>query len=75
MVTNTPTRLPLLHTCGTGAGEVTRDITAFVKEKQIMGKTFLRLNDGDLEGYVFFSLVLLSLFFVFVSNNWIESKV
>ncbi|KIJ97341.1 hypothetical protein K443DRAFT_681613 [Laccaria amethystina LaAM-08-1] len=38
---------------GAGAGEipdqVTRDITAFVKEKQITGKTFLRLNEGDLE--------------------------
>ena len=43
---------------GAGGGEVpdqvTRDIIAFVKEKQITGKTFLRLNEGDLEGYVFF---------------------
>ena len=40
--------------CGAGAGElpdqVTRDIIAFVKEKQITGKSFLRLNEGDLEG-------------------------
>ena len=48
---------------GPGSGEVpdqvTRDIIAFVKEKQITGMTFLRLNEGDLEGYVFsFSLFL-----------------
>jgi hypothetical protein len=59
MVTITPIRPHLLHT---GAGEdpdqVTRDITEFVKEKQIAEKTFLRLNQGDLEGYVlFFSLL------------------
>ena len=55
---------------------MTYDITAFVKEKQITGKTFLRLNEGDLEGYVFFlSLVLLFLFLVFTyANDWIESK-
>ncbi|KIK05977.1 hypothetical protein K443DRAFT_3512 [Laccaria amethystina LaAM-08-1] len=51
MVTITPIRPHLLHT---GAGEdpdqVTRDITEFVKEKQIAEKTFLRLNQGDLEG-------------------------
>ena len=35
---------------------MTRDIIAFVKEKQITGKTFLRLNEGDLEGYVSFFL-------------------
>ena len=38
-----------------------RDITVFIKEKQTMGKTFLRLNEGELEGYVFFlSLVFVS---------------
>ena len=68
---------------GARAGElpdqVTRDITAFVKEKQITRKTFLRLNEGDLEGYVFiFSLVLPCFLFLFIlryglhiSNNWI----
>ena len=35
---------------------MTRDLIAFVKEKQITGKTFLRLNEGDLEGYVFYYL-------------------
>jgi hypothetical protein len=41
------------------------DITVFVEEKQITGKTFMRLNEGDLEGYVFFFPVfLLYLFFV-----------
>jgi len=40
---------------GAGAGDqVTRDITAFIKERQITGKTFLRLNEDDLNGYVFF---------------------
>ena len=57
---------------------MTRDITAF-KEKQIAGKTLLRLNEGDLEGYVFFfSLALLfSFLFLYLSraNNWTESKV
>ena len=52
---------------GAGAVEVsdqvTRDIIAFVKEKQITGKTFLRLNEGDLEGYVFFFYS-----FVFIST-------
>ena len=32
---------------------MTRDLIAFVKEKQITEKKFLRLNEGDLEGYVF----------------------
>ena len=54
---------------GAGGGEVpdqvARDIIAFVKEKQIPGKTFLRLNEGNLEGYVFF---LSFLFFVFTST-------
>ena len=49
MVNDTPIRLP-----GEVPDHVTRDIIAFVKEKQITGKTFLRLNEGDLEGYVFF---------------------
>ena len=48
----------LSSTLRAGAGEVsdqvTRDIIAFVKEKRITGKFFLRLNEGDLEGYVFF---------------------
>jgi len=82
MVTNTPIRLSSTLR-GAGAGEVldqvTCNITAFVKEKQITGKAFLRLTEGDLEGYVFFfSFVLLFLCFVFISisaNNWIESKV
>ena len=43
--------------CGAGAWEfpdqATRDLIAFVKEKQILEKTLLRLNEGDLEGYVF----------------------
>ena len=56
---------------------MTRDITAF-KEKQIAGKT-LRLDEGDVEGYVFFfSLALLfSFLFLYLSraNNWTESKV
>ena len=70
---------------GTGAGElpdqVTRVITASVKEKQITEKTFLRLNEGALEGYVFlFPLVLPLLLFLFlryglqISNNWIRYK-
>ena len=58
---------------GAGAGELpdqgTRVITAFVKEKQITGKTYLRLNEGALEGYVFlFSLVLPFLLFLFIST-------
>ena len=67
-----PIRLPFTL-CGTGAGEVpdqlTRDILASVKEKQITEKTFPRLNQGALEGYVFlFSLVLPLLLFVFIST-------
>ena len=50
---------------GAGGGEVSdqvaREIIAFVNDKQITGKTFLRLNEGDLEGYVFF-------FFLFIST-------
>ena len=50
-----------------------RDIIAFVKEKQIAGKSFLRLNEGDLEGSVFF----FSSFSLFLpnANDWFESKV
>ena len=61
--------------CGAGAGEVpdqlTRDIIASAKKKQITEKTFLRLNEGALEGYVFlFSLILpfLSFFFIYVTG-------
>ena len=45
---------------------VTRDIIAFVKEKQITGKTFLRLNEGDLEGYVFFFSSFSFLFLILI---------
>ena len=64
---------------GAGGGEVpdqvTRDIIAFVKEKQITGKTFLRLNEGDLEGYVFFFFSF-SFLFLFLpnANHWFVSK-
>ena len=66
---------------GPGAGEfsdqVTRDIIAFVKEKQITGKSFLRLKEGDLEGYVFFSfpLTLFCLLYLSNANDWFASKV
>lgn len=56
-----------------------RVISLFVKKKQITGKTFLRLNEGDLAGYVFFFfLVLLFLFLVLFlpsANNWFESEI
>ena len=60
-----PPTSPPLRRAGAGRG-----ITAFVKERQITGKTFLTLNEGDMEGYVFFfSLVLLfSSLFCFVST-------
>ena len=68
---------------GAGAGEVpdqvTRDITVFFREKQITGKTFLRLNEGDLEGYVFFFFLVFPSFFLSTflpsANNWIETQV
>ena len=51
---------------------MTSDITAFIKQKQITGKMFLRLNEGDLEGYVLlFSLVLPFVLFLYISINWI----
>ena len=60
---------------GTGAEEVSdqvmRDIIAFVKEKQITGKSFLRLNEGDLEGTCFPSPLSL---FLPNANDWFESK-
>ena len=48
---------------------MTCDIIAFVKEKQITRKMFLKLNEGDLEGYVSF------FFFFFLPNVKFESKV
>lgn len=56
-----------------------RVISLFVKKKQITGKPFLRLNEGDLAGYeFFFFLVLLFLFLVLFlpsANNWFESEI
>ena len=45
---------------------MTRDIIVFVKEKQITRKTFLKLNEINLEGYVFFFSVVLPLDFYLV---------
>ena len=57
---------------GAGAGElpdqVTRDLIAFVKEKQITEKTFFRLNEGDLEGYVFLLPWFFPLSYIYVTG-------
>ena len=58
--------------CGAGAWEfpdqATRDLIAFVKEKQILEKMLLRLNEGDLEGYVFLLPWFFPLSYIYVTG-------